>query len=178
MNLQLQQKTTIKADLQSRYTIDNNPSMISLMNKATLLDPRFKSKFCEDDTEKEDLLKELNSEMLSIAEISTPHEIELDEEPPKKKSRAAGIGSLLKKNKTATAPLSREELAPKELSVYLSEPEGDYEDSPITWWKRESCHLPMLSQVARKYLCVNATSVASEHIFSLRGNIVTKNDHA
>ena len=53
---------------------------------------------------------------------------------------------------------------------------NDYEDSPFDWWKRESCRLTMLSQVqvARKYLCVNATSVASERIFSLGGNIVTK----
>ena len=44
---------------------------------------------------------------------------------------------------------------------------------PLDWWKKESLHLPMLSNLARKYLCIYAISVASKRTFSTGGNIVT-----
>ena len=62
----------------------------------------------------------------------------------------------------------------KEIQLYINEPQPDLEMSPIEWWKLTSCRMPLLSQLARKYLCVCATSVASERTFSTGGNIVNK----
>ena len=53
-------------------------------------------------------------------------------------------------------------------------PVPDIDDNPLKWWKFEESRLPTLSKVARKYLCVCATSVESERTFSTGGNIVTK----
>ena len=44
---------------------------------------------------------------------------------------------------------------------------------PLEWWKIEAHRMPVLSKVARKYLCICASSVASERMFSKGGNIVT-----
>ena len=46
------------------------------------------------------------------------------------------------------------------------------EMSPLTWWKDERSRFPLLSNLACKYLCVPAMSVASERVFSTGGNIV------
>ena len=44
----------------------------------------------------------------------------------------------------------------------------------IEWWRQKEFVFPILSKLARKYLCVPASSVPSERIFSTTGNIVNK----
>ena len=46
---------------------------------------------------------------------------------------------------------------------------------PLTYWKTRQNLLPNLSRLELKYLCVTATSVPSERIFSKTGNIITDN---
>ena len=47
------------------------------------------------------------------------------------------------------------------------------DDDPLHWWKLHNELYPLLSQVAKKYLCVPATSTVSERLFSRSGRIVT-----
>ena len=55
--------------------------------------------------------------------------------------------------------------------------------NPLEWW-RAQVDLPLLSDIAKRYLCVPATSVASERVFSTAGDIVSsqrsvlRGDHA
>lgn len=44
---------------------------------------------------------------------------------------------------------------------------------PLKWWRKQS-NLDPLKQVARRYLGCPATSVPSERVFSVAGNIVNK----
>ena len=49
----------------------------------------------------------------------------------------------------------------------------DKHGNPIDdWWKANEDRFPKMSKLARKYLCIPATSVASERVFSTSGNIV------
>ena len=45
---------------------------------------------------------------------------------------------------------------------------------PLLFWKRQQHAFPLLSQLARRYLCIPATSAASERTFSTAGNVITK----
>lgn len=47
-------------------------------------------------------------------------------------------------------------------------------EQPLLWWKRNATRYSFLSKLARKYLCVTATSVPSERVFSVSGNVLTK----
>ena len=55
----------------------------------------------------------------------------------------------------------------------MQHPSLDIDESPLTWWKQEAIRIPLLSIVARKYLSVCATSVPSERVFSVGGNVVS-----
>jgi hypothetical protein len=44
----------------------------------------------------------------------------------------------------------------------------------LAWWKTQEPVLPLLGEIARKYLCVTASSAAAERLFSASGNVVTK----
>ena len=57
--------------------------------------------------------------------------------------------------------------------MYLQYPSLDIDESPLKWWKLECSRWPMLSVAAQKYLCVCATSVTSEQVFSIGGQLVT-----
>ena len=53
----------------------------------------------------------------------------------------------------------------QEIENYLRLPVHDIDDPPLKWWKSEDTTFPLLAKMAKKYLCVCATSVASERIF-------------
>ena len=59
----------------------------------------------------------------------------------------------------------------KETSRYLNLPDLNPEKDPLSWWKDEVKHFPMLARLARKYLYACATSVPSERVFSKAGYI-------
>ena len=59
---------------------------------------------------------------------------------------------------------------------YFGSSEPITSNNPLAWWSTNSFRYPVLSQLARKYLCIPATSVPSERVFSTAGNIVTKKE--
>jgi len=73
----------------------------------------------------------------------------------------------------ASNGLSPLEKAKNEVTMYFQHSQLDVDNCPLVWWRREAIHLPILSSLAKKYLCICATSVASERAFSTGGNIVT-----
>lgn len=60
-----------------------------------------------------------------------------------------------------------------ELNSYLLSPTIDSEADPLAWWRLHQVSYPKLSKLARKYLCIPATSSPSERLFSTSGNVVT-----
>lgn len=44
---------------------------------------------------------------------------------------------------------------------------------PLKWWKHHQDIYPNLSRMAKDHLCITATSVPSERLFSAAGDIIT-----
>ncbi|CAB1311835.1 unnamed protein product [Coregonus sp. 'balchen'] len=78
-------------------------------------------------------------------------------------------------------PLSQEEwelvkevCAVLEVRSYLEEPLIQRAEDPLSWWQAKASVFPLLVKVMEGRLCIVATSVPSERIFSKTGQILTE----
>jgi hypothetical protein len=60
-----------------------------------------------------------------------------------------------------------------ELQIYLSLPQVDENADLLEWWKNNQQQFPNLSQMARDYLAIPASSVPCEQVFSAGKNLIT-----
>ena len=180
-------KQAMMIDLNSRYS---SPRISEILDICSFLDPRFKTKYLEN---KEGTISLITEECLSTFDNG----LEQDEQqqhnvhtststvavhdhdvtgPVSKKLK--GLTAILKniekedEDKQCT-PLTHEQQIDNKIPSYLDFPIAEIETSPLVWWKVEYRRFPTLSQLAKKYLCIPATSVPSERVFSSGGHIVS-----
>lgn len=91
-------------------------------------------------------------------------------QPSKKKKTLGSLRGTIKPAVVATP----EQRAHAEMANYLQEEVVDGETNALEWWKSNESRLPLMTKMAQKYLCIPATSRASERIFSKAGNVVTR----
>lgn len=159
-------KKVLLTDLQDRYTGD----VLMFLSKATMLDPRFKGLKFLTREERDDVVSHVREDAAFVDPVS---DTEL-EQPSAKRSKGEGklmhilegIGEV-----NDEAP-SKEEQLDCELSRFLGEQPTT--DSPTEWWSNNHGRYPLLSQLARRYLAVPATSVPCERAFSTAGHIASE----
>ena len=61
-----------------------------------------------------------------------------------------------------------------EIKSYLEEPIIHRTAGPLSWWESKASIYPRLANVMLRKLCIVATSVPSERIFSKTGQIITE----
>lgn len=155
--------------LQGKY---EPAALQKLLEKACCLDPRYKGDHINDTETKSALIEE----MMGVEDEETSASVVGEEgqmmvPPPVKKKT---LGDLLKSRATsASAPIPKRARADNELMRYLQEECIDSNANPLSWWRDNQSRFPLLSKVARKYMCICATSTPSERVFSAAGNIVT-----
>ncbi|XP_057183285.1 E3 SUMO-protein ligase ZBED1-like isoform X1 [Triplophysa rosa] len=148
---------------------------------ASALDPRFKLKYVSEDN-RGSIEDKLTAEMKSLINVMKNAPLETaamapdvteDAAAPKKKKK--GLGSFFKvtTDKTAGPLLQQDHAIALELQSYLQTETLDAEEDPLKWWRESQRFIPRLSNLARKYLCIPATSCSSERVFSTGGNIVS-----
>ncbi|XP_061566494.1 E3 SUMO-protein ligase ZBED1-like [Cololabis saira] len=96
-----------------------------------------------------------------------------DDDPPRKKKKSGALKQLFGElfQVRATVRTSREK-ASEEVTRYKQRDPLDLDEDPLQWWKKQ-VDLPLLSSLAKRYLCIPGTSVASERVFSTAGDVVT-----
>ena len=72
------------------------------------------------------------------------------------------------------AQVSASAQAEQDGSMFFGEKAAPSSTDPLNWWHTHGSRFALLSQVARQLLCVPATSVPSERVFSAAGHIVSK----
>ena len=98
---------------------------------------------------------------------------------PAKKKKTVTLGSWLSRHslESTTDSLPRvtnhKQKISQEIELYAALPCSDYEINPLTWWHDHVLVYPALAYVAKKYLCIQASSSPSERLFSKAGQVIT-----
>ena len=172
-------KRTVAGELERRFAPSCLDTAKGLPVLCSVVDPRYTHLQFLSTEQREIAREELISRMESL-EITGDQEgadstkcTEADG-PPTKRSKSSKkdsamhflLGTLSEKESINTSS--------DELDHFLKMPALDPDSNALEWWKTNAEKLPTLSRVARQLLCIPATSVPSERIFSTSGNIVTK----
>ena len=165
-------KRVISNDFAQRNT---SPEVQQLLSMASFLDPRFRDKYLE---EKEEIISAIRSECIPLVSVTDPPcEIERAEMEPPVSKRPKGLAAILRhitppnQEPGSSCLLTPEQKIDSEIASYLDFPRTDSNVDPLEWWRKECSRFPALAQLSKKYLCVCATSVPSERVFSRSGYV-------
>ncbi|KAL3972516.1 desumoylating isopeptidase 1 [Sarotherodon galilaeus] len=143
-----------------------------LVNIASFLDPRFHSEYFSE-SESEAIKVQVMSELKHLVPHQGSTAIGFSETPHTSTGDQTNQGAFFLKGPVSGKIEVTAERLSSELSSYVNSPPADSECDPLSWWKVHTVNFPHISRLARKYLCIPATSSASERLFSTGGNVVT-----
>lgn len=161
-------KELIAGELHRRFQFD--PECVPIL--AAAVDPRYKElKFIsgEERTQvHEALLDRVQKLHLQLHANDKPQDCQ---EPPAKKKKETAMTFLLgdSSDDDVPVPTGREEV-----KEFWKEPTLHIDDHHLQWWERHESRFPTLARLAKCFLCVPATSVLAERIFSTAGLIVNQ----
>ena len=142
---------------------------------SSLLDPRVKLSAFKDDIETnkaKDLILGLNGYFSTSASTSDSTTVSANEIiNARNYFRKLRNCNNNNNNNTSTSSTANVNIQ-GELNRYLAMPLEDQID-PLIWWQAQQQGFPILSKIARDYLCIQATSIASEQAFSIAGQIIS-----
>nr|XP_055038135.1 E3 SUMO-protein ligase ZBED1-like [Misgurnus anguillicaudatus]XP_055056889.1 E3 SUMO-protein ligase ZBED1-like [Misgurnus anguillicaudatus] len=147
-----------------------------ILAETAALDPRFKRMAFPDARTADETFQRLST---AAARISSGTPIQQQPAVEGLEGAGSGAGSIVwsyfheqvagtveARNPTADAVM--------EVRAYLEEPLLATHEDPLKWWESRAPVYPRLSKLMAKKLCVVATSVPSERIFSKTGQIISE----
>jgi hypothetical protein len=176
-------KEDLLADIEARWAKKEEVMPLAV---AAFLDPRFKEKSFDNKDKTLDAVKKrliadhqtepADEDCMQPNEAGPSRQSQSEEpaEPPAKKPRTESTQQL--SSMWADVFGSKED-APgpsgvaAEIEAFSGETIAPFNSDPLQWWKLKSDRYPLLSMSARRYLGAPATSVDSERMFSVSGNI-------
>ena len=84
---------------------------------------------------------------------------------------------LVKKRKeisTSSEPQTKEERINNEIEEYVKLTVFNHESNLVKLWKIRVTEFPVISKLARKYLCICASSSPSERLINVSGHVMSK----
>ena len=166
-------RTTLAAEIEVKFSLDPFDPL-SLPSLSAALDPRSRSLgFLDDDDDKAAVKVEILRRVREVTEDCEDSEEceECEDEPPAKLARQDDTSMFF------FYPVDQQQSssdAEAEVTQYFTGKPAHPSTDPLQWWKTNCYRFPGIAKVAKKILCIPATSVPSERIFSAAGIIVNK----
>ena len=166
-------KETVSSNIMERFemrTLHNSHPMLL----TGILDPRFKNLTLSRFTDNEQ--QELKQSIVELMEMYK----EFEENEQGLYASSTALVTKRPKKLSALDKLLGEEMIisepslTTELDKYLAEPPSSQRESPLKWWRENSTRFKEVSYVARRLLCMPATTTSSERVFSIAGLTVNK----
>ena len=173
--LMSQMKAVISARIEGLYS--NREMTNRLMCLASVLDPRFKALKFLPAAERAATIGFLETAATTLENrgMQSEESEESEGEPlPKRKKSLLDFTDSGDSSDSTSPGIRRAHITEREVSLYRAENEVKRSGDPLFWWKTNEHRFPTLAKLARKVLCIPATSVPSERLFSAAGNIITK----
>lgn len=159
----------------------------SFLDECTYLDPRFRdfphkleSKRGVEDKLMEELARIISDDMSANPTMQQGVTESVSSVGMSTTERPTGLSRLLSTIMSPSdAPVqqdpetSHQDIARREVARYNALPVPSINVCPLEWWKMHHSSFKYMCQLANKYLCVVATSVPSECLFSIAGKIVS-----
>ena len=174
-------KETVASEISQRFELQSLHSAHPLLI-GSLLYPRFKNTtLCrfKDESDVKDLKHSLIELMVMVLEQTTEDDTtafsDTDDSvttttTATKKQKLTALDKLLCPQQLSQESLTLE----NDLENYFAEPPIPRKENPLMWWRTNSTRFKTLPTVARRLLCMPATSTSSETVFSTAGLTITK----
>ncbi|XP_073691495.1 E3 SUMO-protein ligase ZBED1-like [Garra rufa] len=171
-------KSKLVEEIDSRWEFKNRMMMTnSVYITAAVVDPRFKLLSFLDDAKRDEaytVVAQL-AERLSALSTGEPGSEEQHVSKKQKNDKEKEIAMLLCEDEgdLISRESSGRSAVTEEMKNYLQD-RTKIDSGPLGWWKKNQDRYPNLARVAKRLLCIPATSTPSERIFSKAGFIVNK----
>ena len=168
-------RSQLSAQMRRRYTAIERANLLAL---STLMDPRMKKMAFSNQEAARQAEQWIIQEARDIIETEATtagannDNTKVSQGPDEQ--NAPGLWDLFDQ-KVVNSQLARSSSikATVEVQAYIGEDVLPRLEDPLTWWKTHEKRFNLLSQLAKKYLCVPGTSVPSERLFSKAGELVS-----
>lgn len=160
--------TNMKRNLLIRFGMIENNVLIA---QTTLLDPRFKKHGFINDDKCNAAINELRRKIRTLRTEqptrppTTPISIPASNKDIWDEFDKSIVNIIGGNNSTAAEII--------ELDKYLAEPLLSRHENPLLWWSERKSVYPRLYEIAKRRLCIVATSVPCERLFSKAGQVVS-----
>ncbi|KAG8199485.1 hypothetical protein JTE90_009333 [Oedothorax gibbosus] len=147
-----------------------------MLAMATVLDPRFKNIAFQSEMAVETAIQELTSVASKQASIDPVIEQSLKTECRDVPSYTDSLWEGFERKATPKkAPGRSNDVVTNEIKNYLEEPLLDRKKNPFLWWKTQGqAQFPILAKLAKRILCIPATSIPPERVFLKKGRIFSE----
>ena len=163
-------KEIVAQDIQKRFNVSEAVKEQNIAILATILNPHYHQlKFmdCPTRTGAYSMLKE------KLASLSCEEECQIVKEStthsPKRKKKNTPLAILFGEDEEDDSTVFT---TLEEFDKYLKETPLKSSENCLEWWFKHNHAYPNLAKLAKRYLCIPATSVPAEQVFSVAGVIV------
>ena len=147
-----------------------------VLSKCSALDPRFKSLKCLERYKRERVWDNIAEELIDVKQKKDAkmQRNNAREAPNPLRNKQLGTFFLESSESESDSDNENADEIKIELANYRKEPSIAKTEDPLQYWKSKESVFPLLAKLAKKYLCVQATSTTAERIFSKLGLPLTK----